>query len=384
MRILIVYGWRYPWGIHIRRQIKALKNKGHTVFVLFRGNQNCEYELEDIANGGMFELKIEKFGIPLPFNIIWLYFIYRYVRIYKISLIQVKDIPLGILSVIAGRMLRIPVVLDMAENYPGYFKTIGKHSIFDFLIRWVWITEIIEKLVIRKVRHIIVVIEENRERLISMGVSQEKVTIVKNTVDKEIEPEVEKFKNELDSDLKLIYLGLFDRDRELDVLVKAMDIATRKDKRIKLLMVGDGPTFNEVKNLVQKLELDGNIEFFGRVPLKKIGHYICRADAGIVPHLKGEHTDTTIPNKLFDYMVYEKPVIVSNCVPLKRIVEKEGCGLVYESGNSDELANAVLKIRDKNLRREYGKRGREAVLREYNWNVDGMKYVEALEKTVNE
>jgi glycosyltransferase involved in cell wall biosynthesis len=69
-----------------------------------------------------------------------------------------------------------------------------------------------------------------------------------------------------------------------------------------------------------------------------------------------------------------KPVVVSNCQPLERIVKNTGCGIVFNSGNSKELANSILLLyNNPELREEYGICGREAVYSRYNWELESKK-----------
>jgi len=97
-----------------------------------------------------------------------------------------------------------------------------------------------------------------------------------------------------------------------------------------------------------------------------------KAQVGLVPHVKSAHTDSTVPHKLFQYMVRRLPVIVSNCTPLKRIVYSAGCGLVYQSGDSQSLADCLRDIhQDPVAAKKMGEAGYAAVKEKYNWEKAG-------------
>ena len=51
-------------------------------------------------------------------------------------------------------------------------------------------------------------------------------------------------------------------------------------------------------------------------------------DVGLVPHHADEAWNTTIPNKLFDYMAAGLPVISSDARPCARILRSTGAGLI--------------------------------------------------------
>jgi glycosyltransferase involved in cell wall biosynthesis len=100
-----------------------------------------------------------------------------------------------------------------------------------------------------------------------------------------------------------------------------------------------------------------------------------------VPHRKHAHTDATIPHKLFQYMLASRPVIVSNCRPLARIIRETDAGLVFESGNVSELAIRIAELAaNPGLREEMGRRGRAAAATRYNWETEGQKLVALYDK----
>jgi len=116
------------------------------------------------------------------------------------------------------------------------------------------------------------------------------------------------------------------------------------------------------------------IEMVGWVSQKTALQYMVECDVGLIPHKRNEHTDSTVPHKLFQYMGMGKPVIVSDCPPLKRIVEEYQCGLVFEAGNSEALVECILSVyrNDDN----YGKNGKRAVYEKYNWQRDSKTLLE--------
>ena len=62
------------------------------------------------------------------------------------------------------------------------------------------------------------------------------------------------------------------------------------------------------------------------------------------------------------------PVIASNLPRMKEIVEESKCGLIVNPFRPEEIANALKWILEHpEEAEEMGKRGREAVLSNYNW-----------------
>jgi len=83
-------------------------------------------------------------------------------------------------------------------------------------------------------------------------------------------------------------------------------------------------------------------------------------------------------------MYLKKPVVASDCKPLKRIVTETGAGLVFKSGDSSDFALAIVKLREKAFRDELGMRGYHAVVQKYNWKNDGNKLIDLYNSLKNE
>jgi len=106
---------------------------------------------------------------------------------------------------------------------------------------------------------------------------------------------------------------------------------------------------------------------------------MARADVGVIPHYVTDSWNSTIPNKLFDYMLAGLPVVVSDTRPTARIVRAERCGEVFRDRDVEDLTRCLLALGDQAVRREMGRRGREAVQRHFNWDVDGQRLLDAVE-----
>ncbi|MEC9332915.1 MAG: glycosyltransferase, partial [Candidatus Thermoplasmatota archaeon] len=168
--------------------------------------------------------------------------------------------------------------------------------------------------------------------------------------------------------------------RGLDEVIRAL--AELKSLNLSLRIVGArGGYAEELRKLAKDLEVEHRIDLVKWRPLEEVPNAIMECDIGIVPHQKHAHTDATIPHKLFQYMLGRRPVIVSNCKPLERIVKETQSGLVFESGNTKDLAAKIEKLfGDAALRKALGSNGRVASSGEYSWEVEGQKLVKLYEQ----
>jgi glycosyltransferase involved in cell wall biosynthesis len=128
--------------------------------------------------------------------------------------------------------------------------------------------------------------------------------------------------------------------------------------------------------------VSNGVEFRGWMDYEDALTYLARCDVGLVPHHVTESWQTTIPNKLFDYMSIGKPVLVSNARPAERIVREEGCGLVFPDRDAGALAEAIVALADPAVREACGQRGRDAIRRRYHWEADERRLLAAISNTV--
>lgn len=394
MVICKIWDADYPWDVRVEKVCQSLRQK-HEVHLVCRNSQRhpTYEELDGIhihrlpflpRNLGWLNKII---GFPAFFNPLWLLTIWRMVRRYRPTVIMVRDLPLALTALMIGRGIGIPVVLDMAENYPAMIQDlwIKEFRLINVLLRNPAVVRLVEKICIRYVDHILVVIEESRNRLIQLGVPAEKISVVMNTPTLErfacndsetlISP-VEKRKEAL----SLIYLGLLEWPRGLETAIRAVQEVRMVLPEIKLVIVGSGRDEAYFKALVTDLSLTEHVQFVGWIDYREAIALIAAADIGLVPHHATASWNTTIPNKLFDYMSMAKPVVVSNAWPTERIVMEEKCGIVFDEQDPKALGDAIMKLSEPSVRQYHGRRGKDAVTGKYNWSVDEKRLFRAIEK----
>src|SRR3989442_7697806 len=121
---------------------------------------------------------------PAFLNPRWLRHILQVARHTRADVILCRDLPLAVPSLLVARRLGIPVVLDMAENYPAMLRlrrSTGRRTVWDNIVRNPAAAQRIERWVLPRVDGVLVVVEESRQRVIGMGVRPTRVVLVSNT-----------------------------------------------------------------------------------------------------------------------------------------------------------------------------------------------------------
>ncbi|MCK7577960.1 MAG: glycosyltransferase [Chromatiales bacterium] len=238
-----------------------------------------------------------------------------------------------------------------------------------------------EHWVLQHVNHILVVIEESKDRLISLGVPAERITIVSNT------PPLERLKVRNppqhyagSGPLEVIYLGLLEAPRGVGVLIEAVARCRSTGTPVALTIIGDGRERIAFERQAQRLGLGSDvIRFKGYVPYAEALQLLQVADVGVIPHLANESWNTTIPNKLFDYMAGGLAVLTSDAKPAARIVQRTGAGEVYRDTDPADLAVALGRLTDAHHLARCRAAGQEAIRTTYHWERDAESLCNTLE-----
>ena len=142
--------------------------------------------------------------------------------------------------------------------------------------------------------------------------------------------------------LKVVYTGSVRLTNHLENIVEAAKLLQSKDT-IKIIIFGDGDMRERLEKNVQKLGLS-NIIFKGRVDKRFVPNIISKADVCITDTFSNDLLRFGIsPNKLFDYIAAEKPVL-SCLVCNYDIVKKYYLGVTVCGSDSKAIAEAIVKI----------------------------------------
>lgn len=381
LSICLVWQADYPWDVRAEKIAAALTGAGHHVNLLAR-NRSGRPELEQLQEATVRRLRPwgwaprwldDAATFPAFFNPRWQQHILRVARRTGAEVILCRDLPLAIPSILAARRLRIPVLLDMAENYPAMLESrraTGRRRIWDWLLRNPALARLIEQWVLPRVDGILVVVEESGQRLIASGVPAERIALVSNT------PPLSRLEappatHPEHGPLKIVYLGRVEEQRGIGTLLEATALLRGDGLLPEVTIYGGGQDFPLFRQRAVALGLEPpSVVFRGQVPNEVALAELADAHVGVIPHWPDAQMDTTVPNKLFDYMAAGLAVVASDAAPLRRIVSTAGCGTVYPGRDAAALARTLRRLNDGAARRAAAGRGRDAIRAVYHWELD--------------
>jgi glycosyltransferase involved in cell wall biosynthesis len=363
----------FPPDIRVENEIDALVGAGHTLHIACYTRKNKQ-SLEKTEKITIHRKPISSFiykssvaSLTLPFyGRFWKKFLSGILASQHFDALHIHDLPLVDLGVDLKKTFKVKLVADLHENWPA-FLDISKHSttITGRIVSPVFLWRRNEKKVLKFCDAVIVVVEEARKRLADLGIDKSKIFVVSNTINlNELKP---LSSDNHHSETILYYAGGINYHRGLQNVINAMHESG--NRQLKFMILGDGSYKAELVNLVEKLDLTTQVIFCGYQPFSKVMEMLSESDYALIPHLKTEHTDSTIPHKLFQYMYLQKPVIASDCLPIRRIIEETGAGVIYPSDNIGYLSKLLNELNSLNYS-EMAARGKSAVIEKYNWNVD--------------
>ena len=382
MRIVYLWDADYPWDVRTEKVCRALAGAGHEVHVVARNRARRPLR-ERLPEGTVHRMPPWRWagrldavlGFPLFFSPRWIAHLSRTLRAVRPHARVARDLPLCPLAIALGRARGVPVVFDMAEDYPARLRDLrdaGVRKRWDFLVRSPAAAAVLERWCLARVDRVLTVVRESAERVVAMGVPPERVAVVSNT------PPLARLgalsshpPKPAGAPLELVYLGLMEAPRGIAEVVRAVALLRERGVAARARLIGGGRELERFRALAAELGLGPPwVELEGYVPYAEALERVARADAGVVPHHATDGWNTTIPNKLFDFMAAALPVVTSDAAPAARIVRETGAGVVFRSGDAESLAAAVASLGDPEARRRMGEAGRAAVRATYHWERD--------------
>lgn len=204
---------------------------------------------------------------------------------------------------------------------------------------------------------------------------EEKISIILNGADTEKfipleEQESKKLRKKygIDEDSFIIsYCSRLDPDKAVDRLFYSISYLSKRLKneefdKIKVLITGKGKDVAYLENIVKKLGLENNIQFYGYQTGKSLIEKFQISDVGAVTSIH-----ETFGLSVIEFMSCEKPVIVWKNSGGPEEIINGSVGMVV--GNYKEMADGLYNlIKNPEEKKRIGLQAREKCINSYNWD----------------
>ena len=241
---------------------------------------------------------------------------------------------------VISKFKKKPIVYDSHEYFTGVGEIQNRP-----LVKYIWKT--IERNIFPKLKHVITV-----NQSIADLYFKDYNTLPKVIRNLPVKSKVEKIKSKSDLGLPLnkpivILQGAgINIDRGSEELLEAIAM----QDYFFLCIVGKGDVIEKLKNRSRKSDLLKKVIFINTLPYNEMMQYTLNADIGVsLDKDNNINHKFSLPNKIFDYIKAEIPILASDLIEISNVISKYKVGCTISEISPDSILiglNSVLKIKE--------------------------------------
>lgn len=145
----------------------------------------------------------------------------------------------------------------------------------------------------------------------------------------------------------------------------------------KLYIIGSGDSFKVLYKKVALLNLTNTVFILNKMPYQELMEYTKIADLGLSLDKNTNLNYTlSLPNKIFDYIQAETPILASNTKLITQLIIDEKIGWIIDSHNPRVLAKTVEKILMNKSDYDEKFENIKIAAKKYNWETESVKLAE--------
>jgi len=285
------------------------------------------------------------------------------------DVVHCHDLDTLLAGLFAGKLKGKKVVYDAHEIYPLMVQPYVPKIIVKMI-------GVVEFLLIKKVDALITVSEIFADYFKKGVLDKVNISVIMNCKDpddfKASRKEVTELKVRLGIENRFIILydGWLTPDNGLEELFSAIEKLNGQIGDLMAVICGDGYAEEEFKKMVKEKNIENYVKFMGKIQSKDIPLFVNACDIMYVVYKPtNKYAFFRTPVRLFEAIIAGKPIIASNFGDVKRIVEREGIGLLIDPEKIDELCRALLRLKhDKKLKEELSEKA-IGISKTYNWSL---------------
>ena len=192
------------------------------------------------------------------------------------------------------------------------------------------------------------------------------------------------FANKKNKEFCVVYQGAINYGRGHDKLVEAISLLDNEEEqnvKIKVVIIGDSidrkkQYRKKIEDMIRGKKLERYFTFTGFLKHEKMMELVSQADVGLILDQPTPNDIDSLPNKFFENLVAGIPTIASNYPQVGRILNEENCGLLVDSTNPKDIAEAIKYLyKHEDERKLMGKNALNAAKSKYNFEVEAKKLI---------
>jgi len=349
----------YDIDPRVRRKAEALIAAGYTVDVLaLRADGGQKTYCLNGVNVRTLGLRKKRGSLARYFCEYAAFFLWTSFRVplqmmsKRYSVIDVNSLPdFLIFAPVVARWMGARLILDLHEITPEFY--MSKYGIAEnsWTIRLLTYMETIS---VRFADRVITINEPIENLLAGRGLDRSKSTVVMNAVDEA------RFAASANSSAPLaprdpekfvmMYHGTLTSIYGLDIAIEAFALAHTEMPGAELWILGSGSEKDALAEFAEARGLSAKVRLVGQVPATDIPRWLDQCDAGILPIRRDVFLDFAFPNKLPEFIIAGKTVIISRLKAIRHYFSENALAY-FEPNNPQDLSRQMVHVyRDPQLR----------------------------------
>jgi glycosyltransferase involved in cell wall biosynthesis len=392
---MVVYS-HYPRDQRVRREAETLKENGARVDIICLRNKS--------ESGFGVHNNISVYRIPMGlkrnvgfFSYFFRYFIFLIVssalltglyisRRYKV--IHVHSIPdYEVFCAIIPKILGAKIILDLHELMPEIFTAKFNVPAESKKVNW---AKTLERSSVQFADNVITTSNQRKE-ILQNRTQRNDIAVIMNLPKQSVykSKDMTAFieKHHLKGSFIMIYVGGLYKERELDIVIKAMKYIEPRIHGIFFIICGTGEKdyVATLKNTISDLNLDKKVLNLGYVPQEDVLNYVKLSNVTIAPYKFHPNLGTVLDGisstKVFEYLLVPKPVIVSNLSSKNN--EFENLVSFYKSGDYKDLGEKIFKVYENEEEfKSNANKAQKLMFAKYDPNKNEQKLVDVYRKLI--
>jgi len=321
------------------------------------------------TRGNISIIKLNKGFFSIPFYLKFIWHIKVKLITTKASIIFAEDIYTLPFAVIFGKLKRAKIYYDSRELF-GYLAGLKDKKIKQAFWKW------IEKIFIKRTDYVMVTGPMDGEFLKKeYGINN--LILLRNLpryykpelkLDLHFHLQIEKSQLKADEPKAqkkiILYQGVLLKGRGIEKIFSVLN----ELPDCVFVIAGGGEYEDHYRKLAEEMKVSDRVFFLGKITQEDLPKITSAVDVGVslIENVSISYY-YALPNKLFEYIMADVPVIVSNLPQMKDIVDKYDVGYAVEFDNKDELISAIKKLTENESLRESKKQNCHIASQELNW-----------------
>jgi glycosyltransferase involved in cell wall biosynthesis len=379
-RVCIIVQDYYPQDVRVRKEVRALKKKGHDVYVLALHQPGLKrHEVVDgveVYRGGFAKRRSGVLRYVTEYASFFLFSLFRLNILdakKNVDVVEVCTLPdFLVFSAIIQKIKGRRIVLDMHEIMPEFFMSkfgVGQHNVI------VKILLFLERASLKFADGVITINEPIKRIFKRRAIPEKHIEVVMNTVDGS---SVIDLHRKTHNGFNCVYHGTITDLYGLDTAIEAFSMASNHCSDMRFHIFGNGPEASKLKRLARDLKMEETVVFHGYLQYDEMLEKLEEMDLGILAFRKNVFLNLSFSNKLAEYIYFKIAVVTSDLDSTKHYFDESHI-LYYEAGNVADLQSKIFfAYQNREKIRKMAEEAREKY-RGMDWSVMEKRYLNVIE-----